>query len=303
LTAIANAGRGKAEFIVRDEQIKEIIVRQFARVSSANLFHIQLNNNGHRVIDKIEKTQTLFNHEFYDLLLETDAVTDDFELVCETGNKRYSFVIQKDTLEQPILPLDKIYAAEQIRRAEKYIEARPYNENKGYKEQIVEIAVLYQIDSKYTAFIAVNERDEKLTDIPELQNTVLESPSGWNMKSEHNYCCLSLCPETVAMFLDKKKIEQKCSINQQLKLTPLEKPVFRKDEIAELFALIKHCEEYFADNEEHKANTLFKIILSKLQIHFLSPSDKYKKLFEQMRNETPLVYKRIEKYLKQTVKK
>jgi hypothetical protein len=181
LTAIANAGRGKAEFIVRDEQIKEIIVRQFARVSSANLFHIQLNNKENRVIDKIEKTRTLFNHEFYDLLLETDAVTDDFELVCKTGDKQYSFIIQKETLEESVIPLDKIYASEQIRRAEKYIEARPYNENKGYKEQIVEIAVLYQIDSRYTAFIAVNERDEKLTDIPQLQDIDLESPSGWEM--------------------------------------------------------------------------------------------------------------------------
>jgi transcription termination factor NusB len=89
-------------------------------------------------------------------------------------------------LEQSALPLDKIYAAEQIGRAEKYINIHPFNENKGYKEQIVELAVSYQINSKYTSFIAVNERDEKLTAIPVWQETVLESPSGWDMSVKSN---------------------------------------------------------------------------------------------------------------------
>ena len=182
LQAIADAGRGKAEFIVRDEQIKEIILRQFARVSSSNLFDIALNPKSNKVADRIEKQRMLFNHDYYDVLVEVDAIVDDFELQCKTDTQTYSFVISKDTLERPEAPLHTIYASELIRRAEKYIEARPYDSNKGYKEQIVEIAVEYQIDSKYTAFIAVNERDEKLTDIPLLQETVLEAPSGWGMR-------------------------------------------------------------------------------------------------------------------------
>ena len=182
LQEIADAGRGKAEFLLRDERLKEIIVRQFARASSSNLYESGLNPKSNTIKDKIEKQRMLFNHEFYDVLLETDAIDDDFELQCKTDEQTYSFVIAKDTLEHLELPLDKIYATEQIRRVEKYIENRPYAENKGFKEQIVEIAVEYQIDSKYTAFIAVNERDEKLPDIPELQDTVLESPAGWDMK-------------------------------------------------------------------------------------------------------------------------
>ena len=183
LQAIADAGRGKAEFMARDEQIKEIIVRQFARVSSSNLFEISLVTKSNKVIDKIEKQTVLFNHEFYDVLVEVPDISDDFELQCKTEEQSFSFPISKETIEQLELPLDKIYASEQIKRVEKYIEARPRNDNEGYKEQIVEIAVAYQIDSKYTSFIAVNERDEKLTDIPELQDTVLESPAGWEMPS------------------------------------------------------------------------------------------------------------------------
>ena len=188
LQAIAEAGRGKAEFIVRDEQIREIIVRQFARVSSSNLFEVSLNPKSNTIIDKIEKQRVLFNHEFYDILIESATIADDFELQCKTDTQTFTFPIRKDAFEPLALPLDKIYASEQIKRIEKYIEARYHNENKGYKEQIIEIAIAYQIDSKYTSFIAVNEREEKIPDIPLLQETVLENPSGWNMKLSY---CLS----------------------------------------------------------------------------------------------------------------
>ena len=113
-------------------------------------------------------------------MVEVSGISDDFELQCKTEEQDFSFPISKETIERLNLPLDKIYASEQIKWGEKYIAARPRNENKGYIESIVETAVAYQIDSKYTSFIAVNERDEKLTDIPELQDTVLESPAGWD---------------------------------------------------------------------------------------------------------------------------
>jgi hypothetical protein len=79
LQEIADAGRGKAEFIVRDEQIREIIVRQFARVTSSNLFQTKLVANTNKTINKIEKQRMLFNNEFYDILVEVPALSDDFE--------------------------------------------------------------------------------------------------------------------------------------------------------------------------------------------------------------------------------
>ena len=188
LQEIADAGRGKAEFIMRDEKIKEIIVRQFDRVTSSNLFETVLSAQSNKVVDRIEKHRVLFNYEFYDVLVEVDDITDDFVLQCKTDAKTYSFAVSKESLEWMELPLDKIYASEQIRRVEKYIEARPRDANSGYKEQIVEIAVAYQIDSKYTAFIAVNERNEKLPDIPVLQDTTLESPAGWDLMDQSLNC-------------------------------------------------------------------------------------------------------------------
>ncbi|MDR1096991.1 MAG: VWA domain-containing protein, partial [Tannerella sp.] len=272
LQEIAEAGRGKAEFIVKDELIKEAVVRQFARVSSTNLFEINLNCKTNRMSDKIEKSRVLFNHEFYDVLVEIEDIADDFELVCRADNKVFPFTVPKNELEYLQLPLDSIYASEQIKRAEKYIEARMYDDNKGYKEQIVEIAVQYQIDSKYTAFIAVNERDEKLPDIPELQDTVLESPAGWNL------CCdeilpFACMPMSMPVYMDADMDVDFCD---------------EIDGIDELYEKIRACEAMIANNGDYK--TLLDEIIEKLRPYFSSPDKKYKALFKKMKKETPNVY-------------
>ena len=313
LQAIADAGRGKAEFIVRDEQIKEIIIRQFARVSSSNLFETGLNPKSNKVKDKIEKQRMLFNHEYYDVLVEIDDIVDDLELQCKTDMQTYCFVVSKEALEHLELPLDKIYASEQIRRVEKYIEARPHNMNKGYKEQIVEIAVEYQIDSKYTAFIAVNERDEKLTDIPILQETVLESPAGWDMMGS------VLCSETIqlnTMLPREKRLNKskKGFFNTQTIRDSLisyfdvepesymaEEDTFNEisneisDEIfSEIFKKIKVCEEMILRKEAYQ--TLLDEIIEYLKLHPLNSQERSKQI-KQIKKETPNVYLLIKSYL------
>jgi Ca-activated chloride channel family protein len=298
LQEIAEAGRGKAEFIVKDEMIKEMVVRQFARVSSANLFEISLNGKTNKILDKIEKSRVIFNHEFYDVLVETDNIADDFELICKADDKTYSFIIPKNELEYSELPLDKIYASEQIKRVEKYIAAHRQDDNKGYKEEIVEIAVRYQIDSKYTAFIAVNERDEKLTDIPELQDTVLETPMGWEdmkiapvtmrcMKSTIPHC--NIPPSSEPKF---KRSSMRKFFERGMNIFANEDI---SDEIDELYKKIERCEKMIKEKRFYE--DLLDEIIAELKPHFSSPNKEYKELFEKMKKKTPKVYALVKPYL------
>ena len=335
LQEIAEAGRGKAEFIVRDEILKDIIIRQFARVSSSNLFETGLNPKSNKLKDKIEKQQMMFNHEFYDVLVETDTIADDFELQCKTDARIFSFVVAKDMLEQLELPLDKIYAAEQIRRVEKYIEARPYEENKGYKEQIVDIAVEYQIDSKYTAFIAVNERDEKLTDIPVLQETVLESPAGWDMPMPSPPRNILYCKSSYASFISEPeelfgcmeetpvvygrensgfssgKMSPKQSIFKSFmhKLFDEDSNVeedVKEDEFEKIFQKVKDCEAMlvekekiisFEDDTKEPYQPLLDEIIEFLKLHFSSDSKEYRKWIKKIKKDAPRVFALVKPYL------
>jgi Ca-activated chloride channel family protein len=289
LLDIADAGRGKAEFIVRDEQIKEIIVRQFARVASTNLFEVSINPKSNKIADKIEKQKVLFNHDFYDVLVETDSITDNFELLCKTETQTYSFIIAKETLETSALPLDKIYASEQIKRVEKYIEARPREENKGFKEQIVEIAVAYQIDSKYTAFIAVNERDEKLTDIPALQNTALETPAGWEMRSIHRK---KLHPSVCGRIDTSACYSPVDSCHSVMRGSAYKvSPKIQSDnqELDEFIELIMRCEKLI--NNQQPYQMLLNEIIEYMKLHFSSLSTtEIKKLKNKIKQKAPKVF-------------
>jgi Ca-activated chloride channel family protein len=293
LQGIADAGRGKAEFIVKDELIKEMVLRQFSRVSSANLVEISLDCKTNKICDKIEKNQILFNREFYDVLVEVDDISDNFELICKTiEDKTFSFTIPKIALEHLELPLDKIYASEQIKRAEKYIDIHRYDEGKGYKEEIVEIAVEYQIDSKYTAYIAVNERNEKLTDIPELQETVLESPMGWNMMAGNSLhgtnkkilCCMKKSAENQ----EKEKAEKEMDIRNYKGSWEQERnDLF--DKSGSLYRKIRTCEEILTHGGDYRA--LLDEIVQELKPHFLSPHNKQCKVFlKYIKKKTPKVY-------------
>jgi Ca-activated chloride channel family protein len=300
LQKIAEAGRGKAEFIVKDEMIQEMIVRQFARASSANLFSIALNPKANKALDRIEKSRVLFNHEFYDVWIETDAITDDFELTCQADDKMFSFVIPLNTLEYLDLPLDKIYASEQIRRAEKYINRHWHHEDedgKGYRERIVEIAVEYQIDSKYTAFIAVNERDEKLTDIPELQDTLLESPAGWDMplcKRSLFSCCRTLDDYSISAERSAAKhVSSSPTSPSRIPTGKFSNNHFSKYDtppvdLSRLFEKIKECEKLIIQGQVYQ--DLLDEITDELRPHFSCPSKEYKRLFKQMKKHTPKVY-------------
>ena len=308
LQEIAEAGRGKAEFIVKDEMIKEMVVRQFARVASANLFEISLNGKTNKILDKIEKSRVIFNYEFYDVLVEVEDIVDEFELVCKTDEKAFSFAIPKNELEHLELPLDKIYASEQIKRAEKYIEAHLRGDNKGYKEEIIEIAILYQIDSKYTAFIAVNERDEKLTDIPDLQDTVLESPSGWDMmlREREEICKMESYRKSPSMPSYHSNFNPVVSFDSHGsifgKILEMASNLFNdndnfdENEVLILYEKIESCEKIIEKGGDYKA--LLDEIIAKLKPHFSSPNKEYEVLFEKMKEKTPKVYALIKPFLK-----
>jgi hypothetical protein len=165
----------------------------------------------------------------------------------------------------------------------------------------------------------VNERDEKLTDIPELQNTILESPEGWDMMDlelpvglhmmEDNYASFDFVPAVppLAQYSAEYapasfgEASPECS---GMDFAPLicERSFASRmqpsiaDDIDTLFIKIKECEKLIEQNVDYQA--FLDEIIDELRPHFSSPSKEYKKLFKKMKKETPKVYALIEPYLK-----
>ena len=203
LTAFAKAGNGSAEFFTPDEKLDDKIIRQFARISGTSCAEISLEAGSNVVLDKLMPDTVLFNHEYWCAVLKLKDLKDDFNLVCSVDGKQYDVKLSLSSVIECNIELDKLYAKEKITYLNSYIRNNKYGgDNTGYEDQIIDIAVKYNIDSDYTAFIAVNKRDEKGYEIPVQQQIELELPAGWSDAVElHEECDYMMLSESVVPML------------------------------------------------------------------------------------------------------
>ena len=183
LVSFARVGHGKAEFFTLDEHLDSKIVRQFSSINGVSCAEITLDCGKNQTDDVLASEDSVFNREYWCAVVKIAALTDEFTLLCKTEDKTFRFAIDPSRLQTTRITLDKIYAKEKIDRLEEYINRNRYHDDvTGYIEEIVKTAILYNIDSKYTSFLAINERENKLFDVPEQEQVILESPQGWEMR-------------------------------------------------------------------------------------------------------------------------
>ena len=217
LVSFARAGRGKAEFFTTDEYLDSKIVRQFSRINGASYAAVSLDCGNNKADDVLQSEDTVFNHEYWCAMVKASDFTDEIALLCKTEDNTIRFVLNPSDLQMTETVLDKIYAKEKINTLEKYINRNRYHDSTtDYEEQIVEIAVEYNIDSKYTSFLAVNERENKLFGIPEQEQVVLENPQGWMMEpKEIRYKMPLYCNEKMCCnFFEEDDIVLKRALNR-----------------------------------------------------------------------------------------
>ena len=184
LVSFARAGHGKAEFFTPDEHLDLKIVRQFSRINGTSCAAVSLDCGKNDVDDILESEDTVFNHEYWCAVVKASDFTDEIALLCKTDDKTLRFVLNPSDLQTTETVLDKVYAKEKIDRIKEYIDRNLYHDSvAGYVEQIVEIAVKYNIDSEYTSFLAINEREHKIFGVPEQEQITLEKPEGWKCLS------------------------------------------------------------------------------------------------------------------------
>ena len=183
---LAKSGNGKAEFIHMDEKIDEKIIRTFARIQSPILSNVKVAYGNNKIYDEIKEDTTIFNYEYYAIFVVLDNILDNIILKGNYLNKNYEWIIKKEDIKKVDLDLELIWASKQIERLEEYM-LNTYNseQSEGFKKKIIELAIKYNINSKYTSYISVYEREEKIFDVPQYQETVLNNYS--NMSSQPMY--------------------------------------------------------------------------------------------------------------------
>ena len=171
---LAKVGNGKAELIQPNEKIDDKIIRTFARIQTPLLDDIKINYGNNKVLDEIKEDKCLFNYEFFNVFAKLEELKDDIVLEGKILDKTYSWKISKDDIRRTDVDLEILFAKQEMDRIEGYIR-NTWDPQKieGYKKLIIDLSVKYNINSKYTSFITVYERDEKILDVPKHQETVL----------------------------------------------------------------------------------------------------------------------------------
>ena len=171
---LARAGNGKAELIQPNEKIDNKIIRTFARIQTPLLENLEIDYGKNKVIDEIKEEKCLFNYEFFNVFTKIEKLEDNIILKGKIQNKEYSWKINKESIKNTNVDLEVLFAKLQMDRLEEYIR-NTYESDKrqNYKNMIIELSEKYNINSKYTLFITVYERENKLLEVPKYQETVL----------------------------------------------------------------------------------------------------------------------------------
>ncbi len=173
---MAKAGNGKAELIQPNEKIDDKIIRTFARIQTPMVEDIQVDYGQNKLVDEIKEENSLFNYEFFNVFAKIEEIKDDIELKGKILGKEYTWKIAKEEITNTDVDLEVLFAKQEIERLEDYIKnTYDYEKIENYKKMIIDIAVKYNINSEYTSFITVYERENKLLDVPQYQETPLSN--------------------------------------------------------------------------------------------------------------------------------
>lgn len=173
---LAKAGNGKAELIQPKEKIDDKIIRTFARIQTPLLEEIKIDYGNNKVLDEIREEKCLFNYEFFNVFAKIEKLEDDIRLKGKILDKEYIWKINKENIYNTDVDLEVLFTKQEMEQLEEYIR-NTYEDDKieNYKKMIIELSEKYNINSKYTSFITVYERKDKLLEVPKYQETKLSN--------------------------------------------------------------------------------------------------------------------------------
>jgi len=213
---LAKAGNGKSELIQPKEKIDDKIIRTFARIQTPLLEEITIDYGSNKVIDEIREEKCLFNYEFFNVFAKIEKLQDDIQLKGRILDKEYVWKINKDSINDTNVDLEVLFAKQEMDRLEEYIRnTYDYEKIENYKKMIIELSEKYNINSKYTSFITVYERKDKLLEISKYQETKLSNKFAkgafmkkvWDMfgmdECEEEYEEEECCDMDISTFLRK----------------------------------------------------------------------------------------------------
>lgn len=172
---LAKYGRGKYELIYPGEDIENKIIRAFDRIQSPKIEGLKVDYGKNQVLDEIKEENILYNFEYFNVFAKLGEIVDDIKLKGNVRGEDFEITINKNDIKETDFNLELVYEKSVIDKLYDYIRQRHDGTEEEYKKKIIDISTKYNIDSKFTSFITVYERKDKIFEVPQHQVTPLSN--------------------------------------------------------------------------------------------------------------------------------
>ncbi len=288
LDKISKVGHGKAYYFAPDEvNYTNKLIRAFSNINGAISTQVKLTTRNQE-LDRYIYSDTLFSDEYWTAILKLKDLTEDIVITVDGT----PLVIKKAEIKTTDLELNKIFATCKIGYYESLMH-RDTMKTEGYQDLIVKMAIENQIDSKYTSFLAVNERDDKVYDVPHIEETPVEESVVMN----ENFFMTStdfFIPSTSNYHPPKPKNSRLNQIN----------PMLPKVKQNPLKLKLKQLIESMAKKDVNVINLLITEINRKMKVLDSSYhiSSEIKKLMNQIKSYDERIYNQLFDGVKESIK-
>ncbi|RQD77070.1 MAG: hypothetical protein D5R97_03135, partial [Candidatus Syntrophonatronum acetioxidans] len=175
---------GLAEFIYPGERIEDKVLRQFSRITSPSVKNINVDWGNLEVKEVYPPLlKNIFNLEPISLMaLVKGKLEGEIRITGTSGKENFSFSLPLSRAEKDGASrlLEKLWASFKITSLEEALSYINPRREEAVIEEIVKISRDYKINSPYTSFVAVEEREDKATGLPQTLVVPISPPAGWS---------------------------------------------------------------------------------------------------------------------------
>ncbi len=192
IDGIAKAGNGISEYVYPGERIEDKVIRQLSRVHAQSVVQPKITGVNGKTLTFIGAAPARFYaDEQYDLILEAPLEADLSSLMIQgafgdVSDWSYELPVSKEGDAQ-LMSLH--WAKQKIDELQKRLEDRSLSTKlrTALERSIINLSVTYGLMSKYTALIAVVERDQTLNGSPKKMIVPVSMPHQWQPHHEIDY--------------------------------------------------------------------------------------------------------------------
>lgn len=185
MNQLAEAGGGLAEFVYPGERIEDKVIRQFFRINSPLIRDVTVTWRGVQQMDVYPADiAVLFDQEPLALVGKYSGKLGGSVTVCGKFNNeelRVEMDLMHLALQKESGFLRKLWGKKKIEQLEKELEGINPRRKQTLIEELVKVSRDYDIGSAHTSFVAVEERVDKATGLPETVVVPVAPAAEWRM--------------------------------------------------------------------------------------------------------------------------